>query len=656
MTPNKNVQRNTINEARVKMSDVQKSGINLSYTSQTSGGIGKLIPTSVQWIMAGDKFAGSNNISAQFEPLAIPMAGRLKVESHNFFVRMRNIYRDWDDFMMFNQGLPDIKALPTFTLKALITYLEEHNFPQILPFSQTAAKETWSAVLLWSTSVQTLADFTTEDFFIEYRDALMKFIGANKPESITTQDAYVDFCVTLFSLMVGKLLGEGSYLDFFGYPILDQATLRQMVLHVNAENIAKKFSALVTDVPLSDAPIRAFYYIWFAFYRNIYTEPKKRCINPRSFTSAPLDYATLFRLIVPRFRNWDVDMFTGAQTDDMSRHVNVVVPFADANAPSMEYNTNPDNYLPVDSDMLTEMKQEGIVSTTLHWLDTEGNNIITSVPVPSIFASDFMANRGSTDLSNSNNDNLYMPLLQLKRTKMLERYLKRCFYSGDLYQDYMKGIYGTDVSDAISNVPEYLPGGSSTPVDISQEINNTSTEYSPAGTKTAVMSASAGGDSFTKFADEFGLYFNIMSFLPECAYDGMPNQLLYSTLMDFPIPQFSQQDDEHSHRFELKRTSLLMHQDASFRPFAHHPYKHDWRSRTNDMHGNALSTRKAYNFGRLFDYVSESTTPKLNASFLHCKPNLDMFISSSPLNDVWFGYIDHQFYVERALSAYVEEI
>lgn len=658
MTPNKNVQRNTINEARVKMSDIQKSGINLSYTSQTSGGIGKLIPTSVQWIMAGDKFAGSNNISAQFEPLAIPMAGRLKVESHNFFVRMRNIYRDWDDFMLFNQGLPDVKSLPTFTLKALITYLEEHNFPQILPFSQTAAKDTWSAVLRWSTSVHTLADFTTEDFFIEYRDALMNFIASNKPESVTTQDSYVDFCVTLFSLMVGKLLGEGSYLDFFGYPILDQMTLRDMVLHVNASNTSKKFSELVTDVPLSDAPIRAFYYIWFAYYRNIYTEPKKRCINPRSFTSAPLDYATLFRLLVPRFRNWDVDMFTGAQTDDMSRHVNVLVPAPDSTTPSMWYNANGENYEPVDANLTTEYKQEGIVKQQIHWITTEGEKMMSTVYVPTIFGSSFMANRGEVvrTPTGDTNDTLYTPLLQLRRSQMLERYLKRCFYSGDLYQDYMKGIYGTDISDAISNVPEYLPGGSSTPVDISQEINNTSTEYSPAGTKTAVMSASAGGDSFTKFADEFGLYFNIMSFLPECAYDGMPNQLLYSALMDFPLPQFSQQDDEHSHRFELKRTSLLMHQESSFRPFAHHPYKHEWRSRTNDMHGNALSTRKAYNFGRLFDYGSESTTPKLNASFLHCKPNLDMFISSSPLNDVWFGYIDHQFYVERALSAYVEEI
>lgn len=659
MTPNKNVQRNTINEARVKMSDVQKSGINLSYTSQTSGGIGKLIPTSVQWIMAGDKFSGSNNISAQFEPLAIPMAGRLKVESHNFFVRMRNIYRDWDDFMLFNQGLPDVSSLPTFTLKNLILFLEQHNFPQILPFTETAAKETWSAVLQWSTSVHQLADFTTEDFFIEYRDALMKFVASNKPDGITTKDAYVDFCVTLFSLMVGKLLGEGSYLDFFGYPILDQMTLRQMVLHVNAANTAKKFSELVTDVPLSDAPIRAFYYIWFAYYRNIYTEPKKRCINPRSFTSTPLDYATLFRLLVPRFRNWDVDMFTGAQTDDISRHVNAVLPYdvVDGN-PTMTFNTNPDNYEPVDATYLAEMMQEGIVNQSIHWIDTQGQNQSVTVPVPSIFASSFMANRGDKITANGvdNPASQSLPLLQLKRTKMLERYLKRCFYSGDLYQDYMKGIYGTDISDAISNVPEYLPGGSSTPVDISQEINNTSTQYSPAGTKTAVMSASSGGDSFTKFADEFGLYFNIMSFLPECAYDGMPNQLLYSTLMDFPIPQFSQQDDEHSHRFELKRTSLLMHQDASFRPFAHHPYKHDWRSRTNDMHGNALSTRKAYNFGRLFDYGSDSTTPKLNASFLHCKPNLDMFISSSPLNDVWFGYIDHQFYVERALSAFVEDI
>lgn len=668
MKTNKNVQRNTINEARVKMSDIQKSGINLSYTSQTSGGIGKLIPTSVQWIMAGDKFSGSNTINAQFEPLAVPMSGRLKIESHNFFVRMRNIYRDWDDFMLFNQGLPDVTKLPTFTLQSIFSYLQENSLPSILPFSSTAAKETWSNVLAFISSVQSLSDFTTEDFFIEYRDTMLNFIAANNPNNITSADAYHDFSTSLFSLMLGKLVGEGSYLDYFGYPIMDNSSIRKLVLKATAQNKVLTFDKEVSNVPMTDAPIRAFYYIWYAYYRNIYTEPKKRCINPRSFTSAPLPIETLFKLLIPRFRNWDIDMFTGAQTDDLSRHVNVLVPdpitpgSASQIGPSMQYNANADNYEPVDSGWMAEMQQEGITSQTIHWITTDGESRQTTVPVPTIFASAFVAGNGTIintakgSGSSMTNAVQNMPLLQLKRTQMLEKYLKRCFYSGDLYQDYMRGIYGTDVSDAISNVPEYLDGGSSTPCQVDQQINNTSTEYSPAGTKTAVISANSGGDSFTKFADEFGLYFNIMSFLPECAYDGMPNQLLYSELMDFPIPQFSQQDDEHSHRFELKRTALLQEQTIAFRPFAHHPYKHDWRSRTNDMHGNALSSRKAYNFGRLFDYESESTTPKLNASFLHCKPDLDMFISSSPLNDVWFGYIDHQFYVERALSAYVEEI
>lgn len=671
MQVNKNVQRNTVNEARVKISDVPKSGFDLSYSSQVSGGIGKLLPTSIQWIMAGDKFSGSNSINAQFEPLAVPMTGRLKVESHNFFVRMRNIYgQDWTEYMIFNAGeRGDVQVLPTFTLKNLMLYLESEQFPSILPFTETAAQQLWTNIGLWLSHVPVLADFTTQDFFREYQDALAKFIVANKPSSITTQDAYSDFAKTLLYMTCDKLLGEGSYLDFFGYPIFDHRTIDKFVDSTITANKVQKFSELCTDVPLNDAPIRAFYYIWYAYYRNIYTEPKKRCINPRSWSAQPLDYATLFKLLVPRFRNWDIDTFTGAQVDDVSRHVSVVTQnqysdgSTEAYSNDFTYNANASNYEPVDAPLPREFMQEGIINQQIHWIDTEGNSKVMNVPMPSIFGSAFISNRGNVNSSAidlgggdlvSYASNL--PLLQLRRTQMLERYLKRCFYSGDLYADYMRGIYGTTISDAISNIPEYIPGGSSVPVNVSQEINNTSTQYSPAGTKTAVMQADASGDSFVKFADEFGLYVNIMSFLPECSYDGMPNQLLYADLFDFPIPQFSQQDDEHSHRFELSRTAIKVEQDDSFRPFAHHPYKHEWRGRVNDFHGNALSTRKVYNFGRLFDYAHDDTQPKLNASFLHCKPQLDMFISNNPLNDVWFGYIDHKFYVERALSAFTETI
>lgn len=662
MQVNKNVQRNTVNEARVKMSDVQKSGFDLSYSSQTSGGIGKLLPTSVQWIMAGDKFSGSNSINAQFEPLAVPMSGRLKVESHNFYVRMRNIYgRDWEDYMIFNAGeTGDVKSLPTFNLKDLMLYLETQKFPSIPAYSDSAAKDLYDAIVLWASSAQNLADFTTLDFMVEYRQAILNFAAANPYASVTTQDAYVDYAKTMLYLVCDKLVGEGSYLDFFGYPIIDHRTVDKFIAEAISKNTTQKFSSLVTDVPLNDAPIRAFYYVWYAYYRNIYTEPKKRCINPRSWSATPLGYATIFKLLVPRFRNWDIDLFTGAQTDDVSRHVSVMMSSADDSGMTVnnfQYNDNPANYNPVDSTSHVEYVQEGIVNQDIHWIDTEGVSRNMRVPVPTIFGSAFIANKGGLVNSLGSQGAVQnLPLLQLRRTQMLERYLKRCFYSGDLYADYMKGIYGTTISDAISNIPEYIPGGSSVPVNVSQEVNNTSTEYSPAGTKTAVMQADAAGDSFVKFADEFGLYLNIMSFLPECSYDGMPNQLLYTQLFDFPLPQFSQQDDEHSHRFELSRTAVKGEQDASFRPFAHHPYKHDWRGRVNDFHGNALSTRKVYNFGRLFDYRFDDNTPKLNASFLHCKPQLDMFISSNPLNDVWFGYIDHKFYVERALSAFTETI
>lgn len=651
MTPNKNVQRNTINEAAVRISDVPKSGFKLGFSSQLSGTIGKLLVTSAQFVMPGDRVSSGNSLRAQFEPLAVPMSGRLSLDSHNFYIRFRNIYgQDWMKFMNMSQGVSEVSSLPTFTLKGVMEYLATIDFPRIRSYSSTAWSDFVDEVDAWlTTGVLAITDFTTADWVDEYSKAVKAEMDATSAP--TNEAEYLDAVKMILYLVLDKLLGEGSYLDFFGYPILDHRTVNKLVDQYGVTGTtAVVWADVVSDVPLLDCLPRSFYAVWFYYYRNIYTEPKAKCINPVSWTTTPLSYATLVKLLVPRFRNWNVDMFTGAQIDDISRHVYAGLTLSGGNSQSWAINTDYEDYTPADAGNIKEATAEGIVSQDLQFIDVDGNVKVQNIRVPSMFGSDFIAGNG-TSLSAPGN----LPLLQLRRAKMLERFLKRSYLGGDTYKDFLQSHFSVSVSEALVNQPEYLRG-SSTACDVSMEVNNTTTAESPAGTKTAVMACDASGDGFQKFCDEHGVIINIISFLPECSYDAMPNQLIYSKLMDFPFPEFAQQDDELSHRFEIARTALKSEQAASLRPFAHHPYKHDWRGRVNDFHGNALSTRKMYNFGRLFDYSAEGTTPKMNASFLHCKPSLDMFISSSPLNDVWFGYADHEFYVERCLTAYVEEV
>lgn len=658
---NKNVQRNTINEANVKMPEYPKSGFKLGYSSQLSGTIGKILPISSQFVMPADRVSGGNSVDVQFEPLAVPMSGRLNLDSHNFYVRFRNIYgRDWMKFMNMRQGTQQVSQLPTFTLKGLFTYIEglQSRFPFINKYTSTAwedflhsGTDSVDAWISESSGVSDILDFTTADFFAEYKKAVYDFVsGMTAP---TSEAAYLDAVKTVLYLVIDKLFGEGSYMDLWCYPIIDHRTVNKLVDKYGPADAPAAFpgwSQVVTDIPLSDTLIRSTYAVWFYYYRNIFTEPYSKCIDPQEWTSAPLDYATLCKLLVPRFRNWNVDMFTGAQVDDISRHVYAGIP---SSSNSLGYKIRVaanGGYSPADAENTIEAASEGIISQNLQYIDIDGNISTIDLHIPSIFGSDFLAGTGT-----STGNPVNLPLLQLRRAKMLEKFLKRCFYSGDTYRDFLLGHFSVSVSEALVNQPEYLRG-STTPCDVSMQVNNTSTEQSPAGTKTAVMAAKGSGDGYQKFIDEHGVIIQFISFLPECSYDSMPNQLIYSKLMDFPFPEFAQQDDELSHRFEISRTALLSEQSSALKPFAHHPYKHDWRGRVNNFHGNALSTRKMYNFGRLFDYSDERTTPKMNASFLHCKPNLDMFISSSPLNDVWFGFADHDFYVERALSAYVEEL
>lgn len=651
MKPNKNIQRNTVNTNAVKFKDLGKSGFRLGFSSQISGTIGKLIPAATQWVMPGDRVSGGNSYDIQFEPLAVPMVGRLNLDSHNFLVKMRNIYgNDWMDFMSVSQGRSEVTALPTWNLRALVNWMlssSNHLLPNIPVYSTTAASTFASSIMDCFEFMDDRLGYWNKDYKIELKTIVDEFISSDPATTVTNKATYIDWVCSIMYRYCDHLIGEGSMLDVFGYPILDHRCIRSIV-STCANTSTANWSTLVTDMPVNDVCIRANYYIWYCFYRNIYTEPRIKVINPRKWTATALGYDVLFKLIVPMYRNWNIDLFTGAQIDDISRHVYAGIPLA---SQEWQFNDETASYVPADAGNFPEMQGEGIVSQDLQYIDTDGQVQVLTVKVPSIFGSTYL----NSSISDVSEDSTNLPLLQLRRAKMLERYLKRLYFSGDLYTDYVKAQFDVDLNDALVNQPIYL-GGSSSPVDVNVETNNTTTSESPAGQKAAVMSAHGSGDGFNCFVDEFGVIINIVSMLPECSYDTMPNQHLYTTLTDFPLPVFSQQDDELSHRFELSRSGLASAQANAVRPFAHHPYKHDWRGRVNDFHGNALSTRKMYNFGRLFDLTNASKQPIMNAEFLHCKPSLEMFISSSPLNDLWFGYADHKFDVERSLSAVIEEI
>lgn len=642
-----NVQRSNVNETNVKFNDHPKSGYSLSHTSQMSGKLGKLHPIGYQYIMPNDKISGETKLNIQFEPLSVPMIAPLQVHTHNFYVPFRDVIgSDFEEFMSPENGYaPDVSLMPMFTLRDVVLYLNDSlGFPIGFSRDFSGVQNLYSSEFpsFIAALKPVLVSSKLGDFYDEYID---HYNSLGQP----TSSDWSEWAVNAFTFLLQPFIGEGSYLDFLGYPIFDNYSIRVWVTQSGSPVSLLNY---VSTLPLSELPLRCLWAIWFDRYRNVNVERKRDFyqlgLNYKKWSATPLSMATLFHLLLPRYRNWTRDMFTSAMIDDPSRHVYAQVNSSDPQ--SFGFVDSSDSYTPASTMLESNMFSRGLISYTLNYLSEDGVERTITLPLPSS-----IIGNGSLD-SVSSDGYERLDLLVLRRAKMFENYLKRNMYFGDEYQDRMAAHYGSRVSDSRVNRPEYLSGNTSQ-VNTQVTTANVSTADTDAGQRTAYMDAQQdGGDRFDFYCEEFGMVITIMSVTPAPFYDPMPAQLVASKLMDFPFPEFANQNEELSRRFMIQRTALESAKARALRPFGHHPQYVAWRGRVNDLHGNALSTRRYYTFSRVWNYEDDENSPVFNSNFVHCRPYLDMFISNDPLNDVWFGYIDKIFYVERVLPQVTEVI
>lgn len=636
-----NVQRSNVNETNVQFTDHPKSGYSLSYSSQLSGKIGKLLPVAFQYIMPNDKVSGDNSIDIQFEPTSVPMIAPLQVHMHNFYVPFRDVVgSDFEEFMSPENGYsPDVSTLPMFSLKEVFEFiLVSSNLPVKFP-------SVFEEVNSWLSEIQSLfipwfrnlcSSSLLNDFYDEWLSHLDTFGSPNS-------ENWQDWVSNYFIALIQPLFGEGSYLDMFGYPILNNDRIRYFV--DNQLNLNDAFPSLL----LSELPLRCLWAIWFDRYRNVNVERKRIFynigLNYKKWTAAPLTPAVLLHLLLPRYRNWSRDMFTSSLVDDPSRHVYATLNGVESD---FEFDNNASDFIPAQDGSYADRTSHGIVSYRLSYQDESGTQRYVTLPIPSSIIAPL-----SSDITSSDSYGR-LDLLTLRRAKMFENYLKRNYYFGDEYQDRMAAHYGSRVSDSRVNRPEYLSGNTSQ-VNVQQTVSNINNDDTDAGQRTAYLDAQQdGGDRFDFYCEEFGMIISIMSVTPDAFYDPMPAQLLSSKLMDFPFPEFANQNEELSKRMFITRNFGSSELALVSRPFGHHPQYVSWRGRVNELHGNALSTRRWYTFSRVWNNRDNNSTPLLNPYFIHCRPSLDMFISNDPLNDVWFGYLKHNFFVERVLPQVTE--
>ena len=98
---------------QIDLGKIQKSGFDLSFDCKGTGSLGRLYPVRCMETLPGDRFQGSTQISAQFNPLAVPMLSNMFMKNESFYVPNRILWDKWEKFISGGQNLDDTSTPPT---------------------------------------------------------------------------------------------------------------------------------------------------------------------------------------------------------------------------------------------------------------------------------------------------------------------------------------------------------------------------------------------------------------------------------------------------------------------------------------------------------------------------------------------------------------
>lgn len=661
--------RANVNETQYNMTDLPSSGFNLGYDHYSNFVLGRLHVGGYQHTMPADNIQGANFGNFTLKELNVPMLSPIDVSQHNFYIPYRAIDRSFEDALAPSKynGMNASWHVPTFTLAALADQLF-HWYEDMQFIDLTFLSGDGSAVLV-NESVTKYNAFLalihssvpyyspTEHWFdklyvADLFEDILNYQRVILPKTYDQSMTLADVRLLVIRALFGPFIGPRSLLDQLGYNYLRYYDMVQ---------ISKDDSAFVggtfenlDNTPLCEYAIRAYYATWYEHYRNPNLEPvssdlpkwkdfsSQSLLNP----SAPGTDHFWLVLLLNRIRPWTQDLYTTAQTDDISRHVYapILTPFTNNGFPSSGY-----NYL--DAENHDDPDARHISSYSISFKDPlTGNASEINCPLPSIVNDALLR----TDLTDSL-DSYRLDLFSLRSAQWFEKYLKRIFVSGDEYKDHMLSQYGSEISDARINRPTLL-SSSLNGVNYNQQMANVTTDQMQAGSRTATGTLQSAGDGYSLFAEEFGIVLNIVSFMPRAQYAGLcPQHLLYKEV-DFPKPLFAHSNEECGRIMEIA-TSGLAKTDLSKALFGHYPYAHAYRSRVDEVHGEFLDEQQNWTFRRFFG-MDDNSLPKLNYRFIHCRPNTQMFAGGAAtlLNSQLYGNITHVFTVQRRLPVPVEDI
>lgn len=630
------------NEMEFIVSTPKSSSVDMSCSLRGTGKLGRIIPTHNQSLLPGETIKYTPNTLVRFAPLAAPLMSNMTLRHHCFSVPYRQLYANWEEFITGGEFNTNDDKLPSFTIKTVMTAFNNiignlggdspNNFANIFQNNVVTA---FSQTGYHSVFVQMFADKL---------DILRE--GVSTSPWTVEKIAVANECV---GLLMNMLVGTGSLLDFLGYPVRDYAeVVRGMSVDFNKYAWANEFFdyAMITlpsgekrkiilrFIPeafddlarYNDALLRAYYRVWYYFFRD--ENRDKVWITPneimKSSNLAQRDVLTeyinrkqyLLTFLLLRPCSWAKDL---ANTSQVNAYVsNAFVPVQeDGDYSSIDY-------------------KEVEVFNNGNW---------ETMQVPSRWLSqvgDYDKRESSNSLSAPHYTVTGFSLKNLQKVEALAKWLDKGML-GWTYPERLKSSFGINYSNKAMQLPEY-EGGTKSMVDCQTLTNNTSTAEQIAGSQTGYAQGITANDGMRVYAEEHAIFLDLMSILPELSYKySTPQALKYIDKFDFPLPEFCQLGEQVLSKDAVANSVAVVDEDGSLnnQGFGYVSRYAEATNNLNRLCGGMVEQLPLYSFTQ--DYTNHVENffeqyPTLSTDFIHCVPSTDVFVSDS---EEWEFVFDH---------------
>lgn len=215
---------------------------------------------------------------------------------------------------------------------------------------------------------------------------------------------------------------------------------------------------------------------------------------------------------------------------------------------------------------------------------------------------------------------------EFRRALSIQKFREASARFGARYFEYIRGFFGTKVSDARLQRPEFI-GGSAIPIQFGEVLQTSETNLTPQGTYAGRGIAGGMTKNIKYKVKEFGWIVGIMSIMPKPYYfQGLPRKYQRINKLDFYNPLFANLGEQ-----EIKQGELIFAQpgwngseitDPNFatalnnKLFGYTPRYSEMRYNPNEIHGDFRTSLKDWHTARILDVDTREQDSMLTSQFL----------------------------------------